>query len=219
MRLVDLLLFRRVSTAVMVLVMTALLASAVVGALKGGHPTGLTLVLAGIAIVLGLIVAAMPTMKFAAVAKDINTRGPLPVFLFVLFAGFIGGIGLEQTALALQPTVSVTAEVSSCGYSGRTKTCSGEYTVDGVRYTGDMPVRSVPSDRRTEIDVLAADPGVVVSQSWLDVLFFRGGGIALIGLAIAFGVRWIRLARAATGELRRHFPRQVHPIGSNPTVN
>ena len=88
--------------------------------------------------------------QFGAVAKDIDTRGPLPVFLFVLSAGFVGGIGLEQTVVALQPAVSVTAEVTSCGYSGRNKTCSGRYTVDGVEHSGaEMPVESVPSDRRS----------------------------------------------------------------------
>ncbi|MFS8100238.1 hypothetical protein LFM09_24210 [Lentzea alba] len=76
----DLVLFRRVSTAVMVLLMTAFLVSAVVGAVRGGHPTGLTLSLAGVAIVAGLVVAAMRSLKFAGVAKDIDTRGPLPVF-------------------------------------------------------------------------------------------------------------------------------------------
>ncbi|MGW6933047.1 hypothetical protein ACWGE0_23520 [Lentzea sp. NPDC054927] len=98
--------------------------------------------------------------------------------------------------------VPVTAEVTSCGYSGRTKTCSGRYTVDGVEHTADMPVESVPSGRRVEIEVLAADHSVVVSQSWLDILFFRGGGIVLAGLVIGFGVRWTRLARVATTKLR-----------------
>jgi hypothetical protein len=55
--------------------------------------------------------------------------------------------------------------------------------VDGVEYAGE---------------VLAE----VVSQPWLDVMFFRGGGIVLIGLAIGSGVRWIRLARTATAEPR-----------------
>lgn len=152
-------------------------------------------------------------MRFAAVARDINTRGPLPVFLFVLFAGFIGGIGLQHTVLALQPTISVTAEVSYCGTSGRTVKCSGEYTVDGVEHDGDMPVRSVPSDRKVEIEVLAADHDVVVSRPWLDIAFFRGGGIVLIGLAIGFGVRWIRLARAATAELLAESPRKFTRTG------
>lgn len=220
MTFVDLVLFRRVSTAVMVLVMTAFLVSAALGAVRGGHPTSLTLSLAGAAILLGLVFATMRAFKFGAVAKDIDTRGPLPVFLFVLSAGFIGGIGLEQTVVALQPAVSVTAEVTSCGYSGRNKTCSGRYTVDGVEHSGaEMPVESVPSDRKVEIELLAADHSVVVSKSWLDMLFFRGGGIVLIGLAIGFGVRWIRLARAATAELRYRFPREVHSIGSNPSVN
>jgi hypothetical protein len=185
----------------MVLVMTAFLVSAAVGAVGGGHPTGLTLWLAGIAIVLGLLFAAMRSLRFAGVAQVIDTRGPLPVFLLVLFAGFIGGIGLQHTVLALQSTVSATAEVTGCA-SGRTMKCSGKYTVDGVEYTGVMPVRSVPSDRKVEIRVLAADHSEVVSKPWLDVLFFRGGGIVLIGLAIGYGVRWIRLAQTATAELR-----------------
>lgn len=219
MTFVDLVFFRRASTAVMVLVMTAFLVSAVVGAVRGGHPTGLTLALAGIAVVLGLVFAGMRSLRFAAVARDINTRGPLPVFLFVLFAGFIGGIGLQHAVLALQPTVSATAEVTGCGSSGRTVKCSGKYTVDGVEHAGEMPVRSVPSDRKVEIKVLAADHSEVVSKSWLDVLFFRGGGIVLIGLAIGSGVRWIRLARTATAELHGRVPAQVHSNGSNPTVN
>lgn len=219
MTCVDLVFFRRVSTAAMVLVMTAFLMSAVAGAVRGGPPAGLTLALAGIAIVLGLVFAAMRSLRFAAVARDINTRGPLPVFLFVLFAGFIGGIGLQHTVLALQPAVSATAEVTSCGSSGRTVKCSGKYTVDGVEHTGDMPVRSVPSDRKVEIRVLAADHSAVVSKSWLDVLFFRGGGIVLIGLAIGYGVRWIRLARTATTELLGRVPSEVHSNGSNPVVN
>ncbi|WP_157984695.1 hypothetical protein [Lentzea terrae] len=219
MTFVDLVFFRRVSTATMVLVMTAFLVSAVVGAVRNEHPSGLTLALAGIAIVLGLVFAGMRSLRFAAVARDINTRGPLPVFLFVLFAGFIGGIGLQQTVLALQPTVSVIAEVSYCGTSGRTVKCSGEYTVDGVEHDGDMPVRSVPSDRKVEIKVLAADHDVVVSKSWFDIAFFRGGGIALIGLAIGYGVRWIRLARTATVELLGRVGSQVHSNGSNPVVN
>lgn len=205
MMFVDIMLFRRLSTAVMVLAMTAFLASVVVGAVRGGHPAAWTLSLAGIAILLGLVVAAARSMKFAAVT-GVDSRGPLPVFLFVLFAGFIGGIGLEHTVLALRPTVSVTADVTYCGYNGRTKTCSGKYTVDGVEHTGDMPVRSVPSDRKVEIEVLATDHAVVVSKSWLDILFFRVGGIALVGLAIGYGIRWARLARAATGELRRRTP-------------
>jgi hypothetical protein len=60
--------------------------------------------------------------------------------------------------------------------------------VDGAGFTAEMPVRSVPSNRRGEIDVLAADHSVVVSRSWLDVPVFRGGGIVLIGLAIGYGV-------------------------------
>jgi hypothetical protein len=50
-----------------------------------------------------------------------------------------------------------------------------------------MPVRSVPSGREIEIKVLAADHSVVVSQSWLDVLVFSGGGIALLVLAVGAG--------------------------------
>ncbi|MDX8034999.1 hypothetical protein SK803_32685 [Lentzea sp. BCCO 10_0856] len=110
----------------------------------------------------------------------------------------------------------MTAEVTSCGYSGRTKTCSGRYTVDSVEHTADMPVESVPSGRRVEIEVLAADHSVVVSQSWLDILLVRGGGIVLAGLVIGFGVRWIRLARATTTKLRGI---KVHSNGSNPAVN
>ncbi|MEV6241286.1 hypothetical protein [Lentzea sp. NPDC051838] len=218
MTFVDLVMFRRVSTAVMVLLMTAFLVSAVAGALRNAHPTGLTQSLAGVAILLGLVFATMRTMRFAA-AKGIDTRGPLPVFLFVLFFGFIGGIGLQQTVLALQPTVSVTAEVIGCGSSGRTVKCAGEYTVDGVEFASEMPVRSVPSDRKVVIEVLASDHSVVVSKSLMDVLFFRGGGIVLAVLAVGYGVRWNRVARAATAELRNRFPAEVHSNGSNPPVN
>ncbi|WP_143138815.1 hypothetical protein [Lentzea waywayandensis] len=214
----DLVLFRRVSTAVMVLLMVAFLVTAVLGAVAGGHPTGLTLWLAGSAIVLGLVFAAVRTMKFAVAGDGIDTRGPLPVFLFVLFAGFIGGIGLQHTVLALQPTISVTAEVMACGYSGRTRTCAGEYTVDGVAYAGEMPVRSVPAGHEVAIEVLASDHSEVVSRSWLDIAFFRGGGVVLVALAIGYGVRWNRLARAASTRLRERTIREVHSNGSNPAV-
>ncbi|WP_156213890.1 hypothetical protein [Lentzea aerocolonigenes] len=216
MTFVDLVVFRRVCTAVMAVLMTAFLVSAVVGALRGGHPTGLTLALAGLALLVGAVLGVMRSFRFP---KDSDSRGPLPVFLFVLFLGFVGGIGLQQTIPALQPTVSVTAEVTSCGSSGRTVKCSGEYTVDGVRYASEMPVRSVPSGREVGIDVLASDHSVVVSKAWLDVLVFRGGGIVLAALAVVFGLRWIRLARAATAELRRRTPSEVHSNGSNPPVN
>ncbi|MDX8035000.1 hypothetical protein SK803_32690 [Lentzea sp. BCCO 10_0856] len=39
----DLVVFRRVSTAVMVVLMAAFLVSAVAGAVRGGHPTSVTL--------------------------------------------------------------------------------------------------------------------------------------------------------------------------------
>ncbi|MDT7789810.1 MAG: hypothetical protein QOF58_8229 [Pseudonocardiales bacterium] len=110
-------------------------------------------------------------------------------------------------------------DVTSCGSSGRTVKCSGEYTVDGVAHASEMPVRSVPSGRELGIEVLASGHSVVVSKSWLDVLFFRGGGISLAVLAVAFGPRWIRLARTATAELRRRASSQVHSNGSNPAVN
>ncbi|MET9626097.1 hypothetical protein ABZX92_01410 [Lentzea sp. NPDC006480] len=82
-----------------------------------------------------------------------------------------------------------------------------------------MPVRSVPSDREVGIEVLASDHSVVVSKPWLDVLLFRGGGITLVALAVVFGLRWVRLARTATAELRRRISSQVHSNGSNPPVN
>ncbi len=125
----------------------------------------------------------MRTRRFPV--GDVDTRGPLPVFLFVLFFGFIGG----------------------------------RYTVDGVEHTCEMPVRSVPDGRGVGIEVLAADHAVVVSQPWLDVLVFRGGGIALAVLVIVSGVRWVRLARAATAELHRRALVEVHSNGSNPEVN
>ncbi|PWK81785.1 hypothetical protein C8D88_116198 [Lentzea atacamensis] len=63
-----------------------------------------------------------------------------------------------------------------------------------------MPVRSVPSDRKAEIEVLAADREVVVSQSWPDILLFRAGGFAWpvrprVNCAVAPPARFTRTGR------------------------
>lgn len=211
----------RVTAVVLGLVAAAFLTSAVIGAAQGETVTRPMLWLAGTLMATGLVHAMARSMRFAE-ADELKPKGKglAPVVLFVLAGGFVGGIGLEQTLLALKPTVSVTAEVSSCGKSRRSGMgCSSEYTVDGRTYEERVPVwASVPSGTKLDIDVLRADPSVVTTRSWMDVLVFRVGGIALFGGAIFYGLRWFREARRAAADWQRRFPGEVHSIGSNPTV-
>lgn len=212
----------RVTAVALGLVMAAFLTSAVVSAAQGETVSPVMLWLAGTLMATGLIHAMARSMRFAGVADDLKPKGKglAPVVLFVLFGGFIGSVGLEQTLLAAKPTVSVTAEVSSCSKSRSSGMgCYSTYKVDGREHKERVPVwLGVPSGTKLEIDVLRSDPSVVTTRSWMDILIFRVAAIALFGGALFFGVRWFREARKASVEWKLRFPDEVHSNGSNPSV-
>ncbi|GAA4008501.1 hypothetical protein GCM10022247_33380 [Allokutzneria multivorans] len=199
----DLLFFRRATGVAMVGLTLAFLTAMVIGAVRDGEaPSDAALVLAGAVILLGMIFAAMRTMRYHQVRKDLPTNGPFVALVLVLFAGFIGGIGLAQTVVAAKPTIAVDAVYAGCTTKGRTTTCDGKYTVNGVEYRGRMPGRA-DSGTPVRVEVLASDPEKVATKSWMDILFFRGGGIVLALLAIGAIVRWLRIARGVTAEITR----------------
>lgn len=215
---VDLLVFRRVATAVMSLLVAVFLGAIVVGGWHAEAINDVTKWSAGAILLVGVVLGAMRSLKFASV-PGLRTQGPLPVVVLVLFTGFIGGQGLEHTLLWLQPKVPVTTTEFSCSYAGRTERCSGEYTVDGREYSWiRMPVRSEPADGRVEVEVLRSSPEVVVTRGWTEILFWRLGGLVLLAATVVAMVRWIRLARTATAEIRRFSSTKVHSNGSNPSV-
>lgn len=116
-----------------------------------------------------------------------------------------------MTAFLVSAVVGAVRCRYGCGSSGRTVKCAGEYTVDGFEHASEMPVRSAPSGRKVDIEVLAADHSAVISKSWLDVLFFRGVGSlsrhSRSGAACG-GFAWhVRQPPNFIGEARRRFTR------------
>ncbi|WP_143261427.1 hypothetical protein [Allokutzneria sp. NRRL B-24872] len=198
----DLLFFRRATGVVMVGLTLAFLTAMVIGAVRDGDASSdVALVLAGVVILVGMVFAVMRRTRYHRVRKDLPTGGPFIALQLVLSAGFVGGMGLAHTALAASPTIEVQATYTGC-IKGRTTKCDGKYTVNGVEYRGRMPGRS-ESSTPIKIEVLAADPETVVTKSWLDIMFLRVSGILSALLAIGAIVRWLRIARGITAELKR----------------